>query len=207
MAALIFDFDGTIADTFETVVGIFYELPGRKKFLTPEEIQKLRGLSLAGVTEELHVSPWRIPFLLMLGRRRMKRRMHTIKAHAGIPEMIKKLHNEGHQLYILSSNSERNIQLFLSRHDMAYAFVKIYGGVGLFGKAHMLKKVIKQNRLDRKDTWYVGDEVRDVAGAKAADVRIMAVGWGYNTAEILAKHEPTKLIGKPADIIATMEEV
>jgi phosphoglycolate phosphatase-like HAD superfamily hydrolase len=206
MAAIIFDFDGTIADTFETVVGIFYSLTGRKQPLPHEEIERLRGMSLPRAAEELHIKPWKMPFLLLLGRRRMTRRMNAIDAHPGVVEIIKKLHNEGHQLYIMSSNSLRNIQKFLRRHDLAYEFINVYGSAGLLSKARVLKKVVKQNRLDKNDTWYIGDEVRDVVAAQHAGVRVIAVTWGYNTAEILQEHRPTKLVRTPGQIIVTLEE-
>jgi phosphoglycolate phosphatase len=207
MAAIIFDFDGTIADTFETVVRIFYGLTGRKDALPPAEVERLRGMSLTHAAEDLQIRPWKMPFLLLLGRRRMTKQMHSIKAHAGITETIKKLHNEGHQLFIMSSNSERNIMKFLRQHEMAYEFVRVYGGAGLLNKARVLKRVIKQNRLEANDCWYVGDEVRDVMAAQHANVRVMAVTWGYNNAAILEEHQPTKLVNRPEQIITILEEV
>jgi phosphoglycolate phosphatase len=207
MAAIIFDFDGTIADTFETVVGIFYSLTGRKQALPHAEIQRLRGLTLSQAAEELRIKPWKLPFLLLLGRRRMTKRMNSIQAHAGVVDTIKKLHNEGHQLFIMSSNSERNIMKFLSQQELAYEFVRVYGGAGLLNKARVLKRVIKQNRLTANDCWYVGDEARDVVAAQHAGVRVMAVTWGYNNAAILEKHQPTKLVHRPEQIITILEEV
>lgn len=206
MAALIFDFDGTIADSFEEVLRIFYELMGRKGVLEAAEIERLQGMSLVQAAKELHIRPWLMPFLVIRGRMRMGRRMAGVKAHQGIVEALKKLHNEGHQLYILSSNSTRNIQKFLVTHDLAYEFVNIYGGVGLLSKARALKRVMKENRLDANESWYVGDEVRDVEGAQRAGIPIMAVTWGFNTSKVLASHKPTRLVEKPEQIIKILEE-
>ena len=89
---------------------------------------------------------------------------------------------------------------------MVYEFVEIYSGVGLFDKARILKKVVRRNNLDPADTWYVGDEVRDIVGAQHAGLRVIAVAWGYNTAAILADHHPTKLLHRPSEIIDTLEE-
>jgi phosphoglycolate phosphatase len=206
MSAIIFDFDGTIADSFEEVLRVFYDMTGRKEALDPAKIERLRGMSLVHAAEEIHVRPWLMPLLIMRGRRRMGRRMEHVHAHKGVPEIIKKLHNEGHQLYIVSSNSSWNIQKFLGRHDLAYEFVNIYGGVGLLNKGRALKKVMKKNRLDKADTWYVGDEVRDIVGAHNAGIPIMSVSWGFNTDEILKAHNPTILIDKPEEIISILEE-
>jgi phosphoglycolate phosphatase-like HAD superfamily hydrolase len=206
MAAIIFDFDGTLADTFETVLHILGELMGHEGPIDQAEVGRLRGMSMMKAAEELRIKPWRMPFMVMRGRRKMSKRIDAIQVVPGMPEVIKKLQNEGHQLFILSTNSVKNIEKFLVRHELIYAFARVYGNVGLLNKARIIKKVVKQNQLDPNETWYVGDEVRDIIGAKHADIRIMAVTWGYNTPAILKKHEPTTLVDTPADIIRTLEE-
>ena len=206
MAAIIFDFDGTIADTFEDVVRIFHDLTGRHEALPADEIERLRGMSLMHAAEELHIASWKIPLLLIRARRRMNKKMATVPAHKGTVEIINKLQAEGHQLYIMSSNSKRNIRIFLQRHGLAYEFVEVYGGAGLFNKASILKKIVRQNRLNPDETWYIGDEVRDIIGAQHAGLRIIAVAWGYNNAAILSAHHPTKLLHAPSEIIDALEE-
>lgn len=206
MSAIIFDFDGTIADSFEVIVGIFYEVTKREVRLDDAEVERLRGMSLVQAAEELRIPPWKMPFLLYRGRRRMSKQMAHIAVHRGIPETVRKLQAEGHQLFIVSSNTEKNIRIFLDKHKMTNEFVGIYGSVGLLGKARILKKVIRRNNLDLADTWYVGDEVRDIVGAFHADMRIMSAAWGFNTAEILNAHNPTVLVRTPNDIITTLEE-
>ncbi|MDB5164789.1 MAG: haloacid dehalogenase superfamily enzyme subfamily [Candidatus Saccharibacteria bacterium] len=207
MAAIIFDFDGTIADSFETVIHIFHELTGRGEPLTPKEVERLRGMSLLRAAEELHVRPWKMPFLLMRGRRRMRKQIGQLHTFPDMPNVIKKLHHEGHQLFIMSSNSESNIKLFLKQHHLSKEFIQIYGNVGLLGKARKLRKVIKQNQLDQATTWYVGDEVRDIVGSQQAGLRIAAVGWGYNTVDILRQHNPTRLLATPDELLLLLEEI
>ncbi|HXR49702.1 MAG TPA: HAD-IA family hydrolase [Verrucomicrobiae bacterium] len=206
MAAIIFDFDGTIADSFETVVQIFHELTGRKERLSPEAIERLRGMSLPQAAEELGVRPWRMPFLVMVGRRRMGKRIAQVRTHPGVPETVRKLYAEGHQLFIMSSNSEKNIRLFLKQHHMLKEFVSIYGNVGLLSKAGVLRKIRRRNRLGSDTCWYVGDEVRDIEGAKLAGIKVIAVTWGFNTAELLRGHQPTVLVNAPTELLQVLEE-
>lgn len=200
MAHIIFDFDGTIADTFAVVLGIFHELTHRSEPLTPEEIERLRGMSLAHAAEDLRVRPWQMPFLLMRGRRRMTGKMGGIHTFPGLQKAVRELHAEGHDLYIMSSNSARNIQLFLLRHEMNKEFIKIYGNVGLFDKAGVLRRIMRRNHLKRSETFYVGDEVRDIEAAHRAGVSVVAVTWGYNNAQILQKHQPDTAVSDPANL-------
>lgn len=206
MSAIIFDFDGTIADSFDFVVKLFYELQHQGP-LPADEIERLRGMSLVKAVEDLQIPSWKIPFLLWRGRRQMSRHIRDIQPCAGMSEVISKLYDEGHQLFIVSSNSTSNIQKFLLHNDMNTEFVNVYGGVGLLGKARILEKVIRKNNLDRETTWYVGDEVRDINGARLAKVHIVSVGWGYNTAAILEAHKPDKLVHSATELFKVLEEI
>jgi len=202
---IIFDFDGTIADSFTVVVNTFFKMTGRTQKVSASEIKRLRGLPMLRVARELDVRIWRIPILLRRGRRMIRSQMNQIEPFAGMPEVIRALQADGHRLYIMSSNSVQNIQLFLQEHDLNREFIRIYGSVGVLGKARVLRKIVRHNRLDIADTYYVGDEVRDVAGAKHAHVKAVAVGWGYNSAHILRMHHPGYVAKKPNDILNFFE--
>jgi len=200
MSTIIFDFDGTIADSFTHVLEIAQDLIGQHQPLSKQEIERLRGMSAFQIAKELKIRPWKMPFLVGWGRRRMRSEMSEIKAFVGMPEVITRLSADRHKLYIMSSNSVQNIKPFLERHGMGREFIKIYGGVGIFGKAHVLRKLIKRNNADTADTFYVGDEVRDVEAAKHAGVRIISVTWGYNNEKSLAARAPDYVVKKPAEI-------
>lgn len=201
MSNIIFDFDGTIADTFAVVVDIFHEIAHSGEPLTPDEIERLRGMSLRRVVRELHISPWKIPFLMMRGRRRMARQMLDIHASPGVQQAVRALHTQGHAMYIVSSNSAANIQLFLKRHEIDNEFVKVYGNVGLLDKGSVLKRVMRRNRLKRSDTFYIGDEVRDIEAAQRAGVKIAAVTWGYNNRDVIASHQPDYVVDTAEDLL------
>lgn len=205
MANIIFDFDGTIADSFAIAIGIFHDLTHREEPITPDEIERLRGMSALKVAEELHIQPWKMPFLLIRGRRRMTKQMNNVHTFPGLQKTIRELHSQGHNMYIMSSNSAQNIQLFLQCHAMSKEFIKVYGNVGLFNKASVLRRVVRRNNLKRNETFYVGDEARDVEAAKRAGVKVVAVSWGYNNVRILTQHEPDIMVAEPGDLINVLE--
>ena len=203
--AIIFDFDGTIADSFADAVEIFFELNGHEGHVPPAELKRLRGLSLWHAAEELQVRPWKLPYILMRGRRRMARRINHIKLHPGVAELIHQLYDGHHQLFIMSSNSKRNINHFLRRYGLVDQFTAVYGGAGIWNKARFLRRIVKRNRLPAADTWYIADEVRDILAAHEAGLPVVAVGWGYNTADSLQQHNPTALATKPGDIVRLIQ--
>jgi phosphoglycolate phosphatase-like HAD superfamily hydrolase len=201
MKNVIFDFDGTIADSLPVAVNIFNGWAKHRKPIDSLELDKLRTLPLSKVIEELRIPPWRVPFLLFRARNEMTKRISDIPIFPGMGETIKSLDSAGLGLYIVSSNGNKNIKKFLNEKNLAKYFRKIYGGIGLLGKSRALEKVLRNNKLDIADTYYIGDEARDIHSAKTAKLHSVSVTWGYNNENILKLNEPEYLIDKPEDLI------
>lgn len=197
---IIFDFDGTIANSFEVVLELFYELTGHERF-TPEQIAELRRTSVRKVIKELGIPLRQAPRLLVQGRTMMRQRMHEVRVIPGLHEALAELHRDGWQLMVVSSNSQQNVEAYLDEHKLREYFDHIYGAVGLFSKTQSLRKVIRQNKLDRDACFYVGDEVRDVQAANKARVRCVAVAWGYNDASILRAEKPFAIAENPTEFV------
>ena len=197
MKTLIFDFDGTIADSFDTLLGIFEEITG--KHLTDQEIQQLRGESLKDIIKYLKLRRWQIPRIIIKAKRLLNIRMKNIKVFPGISNTLKQLHTDGYQLFVLSTNNSQNIAWFLKTNNIDY-FSMIYGDIGLRSKSSALKKIIKKERLKHVDCVYIGDEMRDVEAAKKAGITSVGVTWGFNNAPAIKNSRPDFMAQKPTDL-------
>jgi phosphoglycolate phosphatase len=206
MAAIIFDFDGTIGDSFEYIAGFLAEEAGKAP-LSAEQKAGLRGRSMAAIGRHFGLSWWHLPRLFFKGRRRMHSVIDKVKPFDGMPEVIQKLHAEGHELFIVSHNTVANIHSFLHHYNLHTYFLEIYGGVGLFGKAPVLRRLLKQQRLEKEDAVYIGDELRDVQAAQSINMRVVAVTWGFARPTDLRALTPTALTEKPSDLIRILEEL
>lgn len=207
MAAIIFDFDGTIADSFDYVASFLERHVRRGRALTPEEKETLRGMTMHQMARHLGCPNWKLPLLFIIGRRAMGRAIYDVPLFIGMGKVIEQLHAEGHELMIVSSNNSRNIRKFLHQHHLYKYFTDIYGGAGFFGKRRAIRSILWRNRLKPHDGIYVGDESRDVEAAKAAGIRVIAVSWGFDQADILASHDPTAMAHNPRDIVDILEEL
>lgn len=200
MANLIFDFDGTLADSLEVVGDIFYEMT-RHRELNKTEISAIRQLSLRQIAKKLHVHWWQIPGLLMRGRKIMSGKIDEISIFKGIPEALEQLKTDGHKLLIMSSNSTKTIRVILQHNNLENYFDKIYGDIGLFSKAQSLRRLILTNRLGRKTSYYIGDEERDVEASMRVGVHCIAVTWGFSDTQRLREMHPYALAKRPEDIV------
>lgn len=204
MAAIIFDFDGTISDSFDYVAGFLAAEAGRAP-LSDEQRLELRGRSMLDMARQLGHPWWRLPGLFWKGRRLMRRAIKHVSPFAGMPEVIEKLHAEGHELFIITSNTVANVRAFLREHKLHTYFLEIYGGV-VVSKAPALKRLLKEQQLEAKDAVYVGDERRDVRAAEAAKLRVIAVTWGFARPSDLEALQPTAIADKPSDLLRILEE-
>jgi phosphoglycolate phosphatase len=201
---VIFDFDGTLADTFVMSVRIFERMTKRSEPYNEEEIMHLRGFSAFHLVRELHIRPWKVPWMLARGRAQMKREIDTIKVFDGIPEVLEQLRAAGIPMYIMSSNSPGNIRKLLHAKGLDGYFERVYGNVGIFGKSKMLRRVVGRNRINPATAYYVGDEGRDTEAAKRVGLHSVAVTWGYNSEELLRGHGPETIVHTPAELAATL---
>lgn len=206
MAAIIFDFDGTVADSFDYIADFLAYEAGRPP-LTKEERAGLRGRSMAAIGRKFGISWPKLLRLFFKGRSRMHIAMSHVEPFEGMPEVIEKLHAEGHELFMLSSNTVRNIHAFLHKYDLYEYFLQIYGGIGLFGKAPSLRRLLKDQQIELDNAVYIGDELRDVQSAQSIGLRAVAVTWGFARPSALKSAKPTALAGSPEELLAVLEEL
>ncbi|PSB03825.1 HAD family hydrolase, partial [Merismopedia glauca] len=54
---------------------------------------------------------------------------------------------------------------------------------------------------------YVGDETRDIEAARKSKIKAIAVCWGFNFREILAKYKPDFLIDRPSQLLEVVQHL
>jgi phosphoglycolate phosphatase-like HAD superfamily hydrolase len=203
---IMFDFDGTLADTLDTLVTITNRLAlefGYKP-TAPEELAQIRNLSSREIVMQSGISIFKIPFLLKKIKGNLHDEIQYLNSIPGIKEALIQLKYEGNILGILTSNSEENVRIFLNKQGMEELFSFVYSETTLFSKHRIIRKFMKENYLSSEEIVYVGDETRDIESSKKIPIKVIAVSWGFNSREVLAKHKPDFLIHKPSELIEVM---
>lgn len=198
---IIFDFDGTIADTFKSSIEIlnsFSDKYGYQKFGN-EETEKLRSQSMQDSLKELHIPLIKLPFIVKDFTELAKKTIISQNPIIKIPLLLNELYNSGYNLNIITSNSVENVSLFLNKHKMNY-FNHIYSDKSLFGKHIVISKFLKKYQVKHEDSIYVGDEIRDIEAARKAQIKIIAVSWGFNSEDALIRYSPDYLVSQPQQI-------
>lgn len=199
---VIFDFDGTLADTLDETLSIMNELAAEYGFrpMKSHEIGGVRHMRVGEFRRYLGIPAWRLPRLLIEGKRRLGQRMEKIAPIRGVPEMLRELRGMVPVLGILTSNSEENVAAFLDRHNLV-PFDFILSSRKLLGKAKHLRRIVKRRGFAHEETLYVGDELRDIEAAHAAEIPVAAASWGFNSPTSLHAAMPDHMLDAPAELL------
>lgn len=208
-AVVLFDFDGTIADTHGVFVKILNRLAAEFGYApaSPEKVAQMQGLTAQELIRQSGISMFKIPLLLRRLKRELHQEMNQVNAIAGMDDAIRQLHAEGYKLGIVTSNWVENVRLFLELQALTDYFTWTYSSSTLFGKHRMLKRFIKQSHLNPQQLIYVGDESRDIEAAQASGIRMISVAWGFNAPELLAAYGPTALITNAQELVPTVQRL
>ncbi|WP_408890890.1 HAD hydrolase-like protein [Myxococcus faecalis] len=190
---VIFDFDGTLADSLPWFRSILNDVADRFGFkrLSPEELEALRGLSGHDILAKAKVPLWRLPSIVNHMRKEKLAAASSTPLFPGVPELLADLKAAGVTVAIISSDSEASVRAVLGECTRAVAHFDC--GAALFGKAAKFRRMVKRVKVSPGEVLSVGDEIRDLDAAREAGIPAAAVAWGYTLPEALARHSPDRL--------------
>lgn len=203
---LIFDFDGTLADTLAFTINSAIEINRKLELLNDEKvnIEKFRSMDSSEFFKELEISKLKLLWFVFKYQRKLVKRINDTKTFDGLPEVLRQLKSLDVKMGIVTSNSKGNTVEFLKNNDLEL-FDFIYCSLDYFHKNKMIERAVKKYSLKKGDTIYIGDEVRDIKAAKDAQIKVASVTWGYNFESVLAKYNPDYILNTPKDLLNLLE--
>jgi phosphoglycolate phosphatase len=194
---VLWDFDGTLADTLPLLLRAYNDLATAAGYRVVSDPQVVRGQTLLELLRSQGIPRARLPLLARRLRRAVKGEMAGVPLFPGLAEVLADLRRGGCRLGVLSSNSRENVLSCLRANGVDDLFEVVAGYPLLFGKARGIRRLLRSLGVDRAEALYVGDEVRDVEAAHKAGVAVAAVTWGLNARTLLEGYRPAFLVDRP----------
>jgi phosphoglycolate phosphatase len=197
----IFDFDGTLADSFPWFLQVVNEAAEVYRFRRIEEVDReaLRGYDARRIIRHLQLPMWKVPLVARWMRRRMAGDISIIRLFPGVTEMLRRLDEDGVTLAVVSSNAAGNVRHVLGAENAAR--VRHFGcGASLFGKRPLLRLALRACGVAPGEAIAIGDEVRDLDAARAERIPFGAVAWGFTRIDALAARGPEEIFESIDDI-------
>jgi phosphoglycolate phosphatase len=197
----LFDFDGTLADSFPFFLSVFNTIADRHAFrrIDVERANELRHYSVREMMDHVGMPAWKLPLASKTFVAMMRDSAHAIALFDGIAPALRHLHERGVVLAVVSSNAEHNVRTVLGP-ELAALIRRFDCGMSIFGKASRIRAVLRACDVAPADALYIGDQTTDAEAARKAGVAFGAVHWGYATIEALRGQECATEFEVPADL-------
>jgi phosphoglycolate phosphatase len=201
---IIFDLDGTLADSFPWFLRNVNDVADRFGFrrIADGDVESLRHAGSREILKRLEVPLWKLPGIARHMRRMKAAHLADIPLFPGVEAMLCGLRDGGLVLALVSSDHEVNARRQLG--EAADLFSHFDCGASLFGKATKFRRVVKRTGVDPAQAISIGDEVRDIEAARAAGIACGAVMWGYAAPNALRALKPDLSFERMDDISRTL---
>ncbi len=197
---VIFDLDGTLADSFPWFLRNVNDVADRFGFrrIADGDVESLRHAGSREILKRLEVPLWKLPGIAGHMRRMKAAHLADIPLFPGTEAMLRALRDGSLSLALVSSDHEVNARRQLG--ESAQLFSHFDCGASLFGKAAKFRRVVKRAGVDPAQAISIGDEVRDIEAARAAGIACGAVMWGYAAPNALRALKPDLVFERMEDI-------
>ena len=212
MKACIFDLDGTLTNTLESMtysVNLTLEEMGLSK-ITKDQCRLFVGngarvlmeksLKAVGDTDASRIEEG----MEIYGRIFDRNCTYHVTPYEGIPEMLKALKDKGIHLAVLSNKPDRQ----------TVKVVKAIFGEELFDYAQGQKEGIRrkpepdgvwylmeQMQVSKEECLYIGDSEVDAATGRNAGLKTIGVLWGFRDRKTLETAGADDLIDRPDELL------
>lgn len=189
MDSIIFDLDGTIWDSRQTIVRAWNQVLSQydevDKEITEDDLKRVMGLQEDEISEVL------FPEISKVKRKEIMVACGKIEneylakeggvLYQGVEDMLEKLAKK-YKLFIVSNCQDGYIESFYAFHQLEKYFIDFEnpGRTGL-SKGENIKLVIELNNL--KSPIYVGDTGGDQKASEVAQIPFAFAAYGFGTVE------------------------
>ena len=204
--AVVFDFDGTLSNSFPLVAQKITEAIAmfRKEKLTEEENNSIYGPTEEGIILKLIKDKGEAKecFLSYLDLYNEYHEELLPDFIPGIRELLEELNKRNIPVFLLTGRSKESTMITLTKFNAFKYFKAIYTG-GLYGevKDELLNELASIHHFNKEDLVYIGDSLHDVPQCRRANVDIISVSYANTDS-----YEKLEEINK-GNVAKTVEEL
>lgn len=206
---VVFDFDGTIADTIDLSIRLYNKIAPEYdcKTMDPGDRHLLATMKPQELMHEAGITNLKLTKLVLRVRKELGRHIHEAEPAPGIVAAIEEIRKAGFMTGILTSNSLENVDRFCTNNCSHDTFDFIYSGRNLFGKDRVIRRMLKKEEIPQDRVVYIGDETRDVEACKKAGIPVISVCWGLSRRESFKSLDPDKIADEPKELIRYVQMI
>lgn len=227
LSAVVFDFDGTLANSFDLFMGIF-EAEVNKRITSQvghdELADIVQGILMSEVEQgmkspkkllmqifyrtcrELGLSRVSSGYVTCNAALRIQRRYNEIELFPKAEDLLSTLHEEGIPTVLVTLSSKKHVLEILRKNDLENYFHIVLDkkDLGDLEKTHGIRQALQALGVDSSElerVLAIGDLPSDISDGKQVGVKTAAVLTGPMVAEKLIDSEPDYVFSDLADFL------
>ena len=210
--AVIFDLDGTLADTLEDIADAMNRVLARQGFPIHDyaAYRQMIGRGLGNlVSETLPPAEWAAETIAanleeMVGEYGRHCLVKT-RLYDGIPELLGALRSEGVQLAVCSNKADELTQRIVHALTAPGTFEVVMGarpGVPLKPDPAAVLLAAERLGVPAGRTAYLGDSGIDMRTARSAGMIAVGASWGFRTRDELVENGASTVLDRPLELLS-----
>jgi phosphoglycolate phosphatase len=154
----IFDFDGTLADSFPFFLSVFNRIADEHGFrrIDHAHVERLRHYGTREMMRHVGMPAWKLPLAAASFKTLMRENADQVRLFPQVDHALRELARGNVQLTIVSSNAEDNVRQVLGP-DLSSLISQYECGMSIFGKTSRIRKVLKRAATAPAAALYIGE--------------------------------------------------
>lgn len=209
---IIFDFDGTLADTAEGILETEKAMLRQLGLPLTSDAQMRAGIGLPlalSLEKGCNLTPETVPEAVRVYRELFDEiAPRHIVVFDGVKETLSELKRRGIRMAIATSRGSRSLGMILREHALETYFdftLSADSGIPLKPRPDMVLELMRMTGGTPQETLVVGDTTFDIDMGNGALARTAAVTYGNHPREMLLTSHPTWIIASFPEILALTE--
>lgn len=199
---ILFDYDGVIVDSFDLLLDMCVRVQkdfGCGRNPVCEDFQTIENLDFeslgkwVGIPDAMVSSYSEHVFAL-------QKECWSVNVFPEIPDVFRTL-AQNHTLGVITASQTEAVTQTFSDFGLKETIATVLGGDAGKSKAARIDIAREMYAFAPGSTFMVGDAISDIRQGKLAGVRTVAVSWGFQNRELLAKENPDFLIDHPGQLL------
>ncbi|MFA5129441.1 MAG: HAD family hydrolase [Patescibacteria group bacterium] len=198
---VLFDFDGVIVDSFDSVYEV-EKMLRKNDGLTKDQYRKNFEGNFFAEREKVQ----KVDFTPEEFYKAYQPKFVTLQPVPHMSEVLQQL-SKMYPMIIISSAVTSYIKSWLEQYGIADCFIDILGADIQTSKVEKMKRILGSWQIVPSDCVLITDTLGDIREANTVGIPSIAVTYGYHDEATLKKGEPRVIVHTPEEILEAVEKV
>jgi phosphoglycolate phosphatase len=200
---LLFDYDGVLVDSISHNLSVVRSICQKLGFSVFPDIDYCRNaecISFEVWAKNIGMSQEVMNSFVEQVHMDLSNSAHTLPIFPLIPSVLEEL-SEFNDLAVITGNTAAAANKFLSHHNLDKHFNYCLGAEMQEPKSKKILRLADCCSCTLESVYYIGDAGTDIIQGKIAGVKTIAVTWGFQSRNRLAKEGPDYIFDNPGDLV------